>query len=247
MAGERIAERVAARQRESRREDKRQQAPAFRTEYDTKGKDKAFKDEVRQIRKDFRGPVDENAVNLIRDPANADERKFWTDTYDDDGIIQWSTSSKRGTKERREEKRIFNKLEKNTGLDFERVRKGPRDSDIHIKQFNRDGTYMKRKYKGEPWYDGGGYYGLHHYQSEKKKDGSGWQNRSRVEAIKGSPLTLAHEIGHALGLRDLSNNKEQKATEGKSVMSYNTSEYASNRRVPFTHSDYEAIKRNYGL
>ena len=199
---------------------------------------------------------------LIRHADNSPQRQYWTDTYDDDGTITWSTSSKKGTKERKQEKKTFRQLGNRTGLNFERVPKKQRSSDIHLRRFYDFDKYFNRKYEGKDWFEqyktdnnGGVPGGLHHYKYRK---GSG-DRFSYVEAPrfntksggnhlgKGSQAILSHEIAHALGLRDLSNPGEQAAVKDFSVMGYQTDRGLVTPKNRFSASDIAAIISNYGI
>ena len=208
--------------------------------------------------------VNNDVVDMLSHPDDSVRRTNWTDTYDDDGTITWSTGSKRRTPERRQENKTFKQLERDTGLDFERIGRGEKSSDIHIKRYGDNDKYFEKKYKDTEWYPGlvdnlGGNNpgGLHHSAYRQNEDG--YQPYSRIEAPKfsskegdykygdSSQHILSHEIGHALGLRDMANEEEQSKTKNYSVMSYNTNLKLAKGQNRFGESDIEAIKNNYGL
>ena len=200
--------------------------------------------------------ANDDVSNLVRHAESDTQRKYWTDTYDDDGRIYWSTNSARGTKERRQERRTMRFLERQTGLDFKRTNANSGKTEIHIDRYDDGKDYFKR-YEGKDWYDNMGFIpgGLHHYDYDPNR-----RRYSRIEvpnrkAVYGNGVSakgtsqkvLSHEIGHALGLRDLSNPNEQATTKDFSVMSYKTPFRAVKGPVRFGLSDINAIKLNYGL
>ena len=204
----------------------------------------------------------ETVTDLIRHADDNVRRTTWSDTYDDDGAIQWSTNSKRGTPERKQERKTFKQLAKETGLNFERVKRKKREADIHIQRFKNNEKYFNRKYGDEQWMQamqdgfGGAPGGLHH-NKYRKKGGAAF---SRVEAPrfnsrmssgekygKNSQQTLSHEIGHALGLRDLSSPEEQAQAANYSVMGYDSNYKLAGGKNRFGQSDIDAIIKNFGL
>ena len=198
-------------------------------------------------------------ADLIRFADDSPNRKVWSNTYDDDGTIQWSTASQKGTPERRQEKKTFKQLQQLTGINFEKV-KPKRDSDIHIHRYKKGDKYFNRKYSDTDWLQsmkdnfGGTPGGLHHY-GYRKDD----RPFSRVEAPKfktklgdkrygkQSQQTLSHEIAHALGLRDLSTPEEQAEVANYSVMGYDSNWKLAGGKNRFGATDIDAIIKNYGL
>ena len=209
----------------------------------------------KQLNKDRQMLTEANdkVSNMIRYGDDDVQRSGWTDAYNDDGKIKWSTTSAKGTRERKQERRTMRFLERQTGLDFKRTNANSGKAEIEINRYD-DSNYFN-KYKGKDWYDNFGFTpsGLHHWEQD------GNRRYSRIEAptrnarhdsmnVKGkSQKTLSHEIGHALGLTDLFRSQDQKAAGGYSVMSYNTNHRAPKGPVRFGLSDINAIKMNYGL
>ena len=204
-------------------------------------------------------------TDLIRHANDSVNRTGWSDKYDDDGTIQWSTSSKKGTPERKQERKTFKQLERETGIDFERARRAARESDIHIKRYGNRDKYFDRKYGDTEWLQnmknnfGGNPGGLHHYKYRSEKND--YQPYSRVEAPKfkaklgdgndrygkNSQQTLSHEIAHALGLRDLSTPEEQAQAANFSVMGYDSNFKLAGGKNRFGQSDLDAIMKNYNM
>jgi len=204
-------------------------------------------------------------ADLIRHADDSVNRTGWSDKYDDDGTIQWSTSSKKGTPERKQERKTYKQLERETGIDFDRVRRKKRESDIHIKRYKDGDKYFDRKYSDTEWLQnmknnfGGNPGGLHHYKYRSEKND--YQPYSRVEAPqfraklgegdqrygKHSQQTLSHEIAHALGLRDLSTPEEQAQAANFSVMGYDSNFKLAGGKNRFGQSDLAAIMKNYNM
>jgi len=202
--------------------------------------------------------------NLIRHSDDSPNRSSFTDNYNDDGRITWFTGSKKGTPERKQERKTLKQLEMLTGLDFKRTgRKGK--ADIQIKRYKNSDKYFDRKYADTDWYKKmqntiGAPGGLHHYNWRETK--KGWSPFSRVEAPKFnakmgknfnerygkmSQNILSHELGHALGLRDLTTPEEQAKVANYSVMGYDTSQQLARGKNRFSKADIQAIMQNYGL
>ena len=204
-------------------------------------------------------------ADLIRHADDSVNRTGWSNKYDDDGTIQWSTASKKGTPERKQERKTFKQLERETGIDFERVRRKKRESDIHIKRYRDGDKYFDKKYSDTEWLQnmkdnfGGNPGGLHHYKYRSEKND--YQPYSRVEAPKfrtklgesdqrygkNSQQTLSHEIAHALGLRDLSTPEEQAQAANFSVMGYDSNFKLAGGKNRFGQSDLAAIMKNYNM
>lgn len=245
-------------ERQERREDRRERRPEPQA---AKIYDPSLLDEHMDKFKESNASV----AALIRYADESVNRKNWSDTYDDDGTIQWSTSSKKGTPERKQERKTFKQLEKETGIDFEKVRNAARESDIHIKRYKNRDKYFDRKYSDTEWLQnmkdnfGGNPGGLHHYKYRSEKND--YQPYSRVEAPKfrtklgdgdmrygkNSQQTLSHEIAHALGLRDLSTPEEQAEAANYSVMGYDTNYKLAGSKNRFGRSDLDAIMKNYRM
>ena len=67
------------------------------------------------------GTANPEVTDMIRYADDDQRRSAWTDTYNDDGKIRWSTNSAKGSKERRQERKTMRFLERETGLDFKRT------------------------------------------------------------------------------------------------------------------------------
>ena len=209
---------------------------------------------IKKRRAEMQAPVNDKIVKGIR-YKKKDPTRQWTDGFADDAAIQWSTSSKRGTPERKQEKKTFRKLEQNTNIIFDRVPRNSERSDIHINRYGNGDRYFDKKYGDDEWYkdfteqSGGraprglatGKYSYDEFKGSRK-----WMDLD-VPKTKDphSQVILSHEIGHSLGLRDLPNYKQQNRTRNKSVMSWATDSYAVSGKKPFSSNDYEAIRRNY--
>ena len=162
---------------------------------------------------------------------------------------------------RRQERKTLKQLEMLTGLDFKRTgRKGK--ADVQIKRYKNREKYFDRKYADTDWYKEmqnriGAPGGLHHYNWRETK--KGWSPFSRIEVPKFnakmgtkrygklSQQTLSHELGHALGLRDLTTPEEQAKVANYSVMGYDTSRQLAGGKNRFSKADIQAIMQNYGL
>ena len=123
---------------------------------------------------------DKSVVQSIRYANDSNERQNWNDRYNDYGVITWSTSSKKNTPERRQEKKTFKKLAQNTGLNFQRVGRGSGEHDIHIKRFGNNRKYFEKNYGDQEWNKNyqeatGGQQpgGLHHFKSRPDGEGGG--------------------------------------------------------------------------
>tara|TARA_S200002703_G_scaffold45431_1_gene39663 strand:- start:336 stop:1157 length:822 start_codon:yes stop_codon:yes gene_type:complete len=243
-------------QRQTKRETTPNPDAAIYYQYDKGSK-------LRKQHKDMFRAENPSVSNLIRHSDDSNNRTAFTDTYDDDGRITWFTGSKKGTPERRQEKRTLRQLEMLTGLDFKRTgRKGK--ADIQIKRFGNNNKYFDRKYAGEDWYNNmqnttGAPGGLHHYNWRETEKGFSPFSRIEVPKFKAkmgenlgrygkfSQNTLSHELGHALGLRDLATPEEQAKAANYSVMGYNTSQQLAKGKNRFSKADIQAIMQNYGL